>query len=225
MAPFYACASPALRDGRGLNVRHTNSELRSAAAAFARVLATDPASPFDAFSASPENAELQLAVDAAGQEGLGGFTLESSGKADLHHATWPAGFAQGQAGVSSGLQELLTVAAMVCQLPNASSHLNFWSDSAVCVDAIARGWSPAPAINRTLHCLFETCATRSLTVTVAWHTRDSSPSATAADALSRGMFQEAQELLPAIAGGSTHTLRLTDCPAFATKPSSSTMPR
>ena len=47
----------------------------------------------------------------------------------------------------------------------------------------------------------------------------------AADALSRGLFQEAQGLLPAIAGGSTITLRLSDCPAFAIKPSSSTMPR
>ena len=225
MAPFYAYASPALRDGRGRNIRHTNGELRSAAAAFARVLATDPVAPFGAFSASPENAELQLAVDAAGHEGLGGFAFDSSGKASLYHATWPEGFTQGLAGVSSGLQELLTVVAVVCQLPHSGAHLNFWSDSGVCVDAIARGWSPAPAINRTLHYLFESCATRSLTVTVAWHSRDSSPAATAADALSRGLFQEAQGLLPAIAGGSTITLRLSDCPAFAIKPSSSTMPR
>ena len=225
MAPFYAASAPALRDGRGRSPLYPNGALKEAAADFATVLRARPATMFAAFSASPEAANLQFSVDAAGFEGLGGFSLDRDGRAVRYHSQWPDGFSQGDPGVSSGLQEMLTVATLVHQHETDGDHLNFWTDSAVCVDAIARGSSATPPLNRTLDFLLFTCASRSLTVTVAWHFRDTSPSATAADALSRGRHEEASVLLPAIAAGSIQTLRCSDCPAFEIKPNSSTMRR
>ena len=63
--------------------------------------------------------------------------------------------------------------------------MHAWTDSSVCVDAIARGRSPAPALNRavwrllshTHRHLLSLCADRSLILTVSWHRRSSSPTA------------------------------------------------
>ena len=222
---LYKLSAPALRDGHGGAVRHPSPELRSTAKLFADCLDSDPTCPFSAFNAEPATANVFYSVDAAGMVGLGGFSLPNGpggGPASAYFAEWPPGFTQGSPGVSSGLQETLTVAALVDQHEGDNQHLHFWSDSSVAVDAIARGRSDSPALNRTLAFLLSVCATRSLTVTVSWHRRGNNPTALCADALSRGLWVQAEELFPPIAGASRRRIYTETCRAFATPPSSTT---
>ena len=227
---MYAYSAPALREGRGGAVHHPNTELKGTAKVFADCIESNPTARFSSFNAEPADADVIFSVDAAGQDGMGGFELpnqphNAAEPPKAYHAPWPPGFAQGNDGVSSGLQETLTIAALAHHHPVAGQHLHFWSDSAVAVDATGRGRSDSPALNRTLALLFATCAARSLTITVAWHRRGNNGAALAADALSRGLFDQAEALFPAIAGASRMTFSTQDCPVFATKPNVTTTAR
>ena len=221
--PFYSSFTPALRDGR--RWCSPSREMRRAAAVYCKAIKKNPHTPFDAFSAVPSNADIQFSVDAAGREGLGGFLFDKDVGATpaMIHAQWPTGFDMDSAGVSSGLQEVLAVAVAVQRFGRRGTHMHGWTDSSVAVDAIAKGRSPSPAINRALWILFSVCAERSLTLTVAWHRRSSSPSATAADALSRGDFDLAEQLIQMLSGASRITLNCTGSRLFGIKPSSTEM--
>ena len=216
--PFYNSFTPALRDGR--RWCSPSREMRRAAGVFSRAIGKDPRTPFSSFSAVPTDADLQFSVDAAGREGMGGFVAGGVAGPAMFHSQWPEGFDMDSLGVSSGLQEVLTVAVAVQRFGKRGNHLHGWTDSSVAVDAIAKGRSPSPALNRALWTLFSLCAERSLTLTVAWHRRSSSPSALAADALSRGDFALATQLIPELSGASKITLNCEGSRLFVIKPSS-----
>ena len=78
------------------------------------------------------------------------------------------------------------------QAPHCES-LAVWSDSSAAVDALAKGRSPNPDINKQLNLLLEAAAANSCLVVVAWHAR-SGPAAQIADLMSHDL----QDRLPTV---------------------------
>jgi len=143
---------------------------------------------------TPYTAETVWSIDAAGVAGCGGFSLA---RGEWFHAPWPIGWNQGEQGMSSALQELVAVAYLV-ERAEPDAQLVVWTDSLAARGALARARSPVPLVNTLLRSILLTCVRRKVFLTLAWHRRETSLSALAADQLSRGDLHAASQLVPAL---------------------------
>ena len=191
---FYASMGPALRDGA--KWMNPSAQMRRDAAAFSVALSRQPQVPFSVFEANPNTSELTCAVDAAGRDGAGGFGLcRASGRTFGFHIDWLEGWTQDDPGVSSGLQELFTIGLVVLMHAINYNSITVWTDSTVATDVVAKGRSKIGVLNHLVRIVLDVCASEGCVLVVAWHGRDSSPTAIAADLLSRNDFQAAQRLV------------------------------
>ena len=191
---FYASMGPALREGT--TWMNPSAQMRRDAAAFSKTLSRQPQVSFSVFEANPNNSELTCAVDAAGRDGAGGLgRCRTSGHTFGFHVHWTEGWTQDDPGVSSGLQELFTIGLVVLMHASNYSSITVWTDSTVATDVVAKGRSEIGILNYIVQIILNICATEGCVLVVAWHGRDSSPTAIAADLLSRNDFQAARQLV------------------------------
>ena len=191
---FYASMGPALRGGA--HWMNPSAQMKRDAASFSRALSRQPQVAFSVFEADPTNSELTCAVDAAGRDGAGGHGLDhASGRTFGFHTPWTPGWTQDDPGVSSGLQELFTIGLVILMHAADFSSITVWTDSTVATDVVAKGRSSIGPLNHIVQIILDVCAEEGCTLVVAWHGRDSSPSAIAADLLSRNDFQAARRLV------------------------------
>jgi hypothetical protein len=93
------------------------------------------------------------------------------------------------------LQELFTIGLAVLMHAIDHNSITVWTDSTVATDVAAKGRSKIGVLNHLVRIVLDVCASEGCVLVVAWHGRDSSPTAIAADLLSRDDFQAAQRLV------------------------------
>jgi len=202
VSALYEATMPALRGGRGRV--YPNRGCRDACNRLAGVIESDPFVSWDALLATPEACTVVFAVDAAGEDGMGGFCLGDNPM--WFHAPWPDAWKE----TSSTLKELraATAAAALGAALSADctddtvTYVLVHTDSRALVGAVNKGRSKSPALNEAVADLLCLCASRGISLVVSWHRRDSSLSALAADALSHCRLQEAARFAPQLLGAS-----------------------
>jgi hypothetical protein len=172
--------------------------MKRAADVFARAIRANPSVAFDTFDAEPSAGDWTFTVDASGRDGGGGATYDQHDQCcGAFHFPWPEGWTMDEEAVSSGLQELATIGVAISISIGHGTRFVVWTDSSAAVNAVARGSSSVPAINRAVQFILEICATHGVVALVCWHRRDSL-SGRVADHLSHGHFSQAGLLDPRI---------------------------
>eukprot|EP00035_Acanthoeca_spectabilis_P019149 m.415743 g.415743 ORF g.415743 m.415743 type:complete len:589 (-) comp16825_c0_seq6:1084-2850(-) len=191
-------AGQAIARRKGFRHVRLSAEARADAKVLRDAIGLGTELPWEALALTPYNTDLTYAVDASGADGCGGFSLDHG---RMFHSPWPKGWRQGDAYMSTGLQELVAVAYLVETIP-AGSSLCVWTDSMVAKGAVGKARSPVPIVNALLRRLLGACGRRRVGLVVAWHGRESSMSAIVADLCSHGRFQEAVSALPQLSAAS-----------------------
>lgn len=159
-------------------------------------------------------------MDASGPDGAGGLLYNShrSRPHQLFHLPWPDGWASGNTGASSTFQELATINLILDSLlREGHKQLTIWTDSGASVDAVARGSSPVPTVNRTVQAILSLTAVHGAVLLLCWHSRESG-AGRAADLLSHGV---AQGIGPVLEPSSTsrRQVRWQDLEIYSKRPS------
>jgi hypothetical protein len=171
---------------------------RNDAGDLADALGATPALQWDDLYLTPHNADVTFAVDASGQDGCGGFSLDTG---EVFHAAWPKGWRQHDLHMSTALQEMVAITFLAQTVPEGT-RLCVWTDSSACKDSFGKARSSTPIVNQLLRALLAACLRRRVHLVVAWHFRDTSISAIAADHCSHGAFQDAAALVPGLSTAS-----------------------
>lgn len=212
---FYARMAPAQRGGD--TSLWPSTAMTQNLATLNTVINNNPRSLFSSFRASPTNAEITFAVDAAGRAGAGGFGTNGTGTTHAFHLQWPPGWSMDEAETSSALQELIAILLTVTTYGHAHRRINIWSDSLPAVLSLSKGFSTCRRPNIVIKEILRQAQELDVVVLVLWHKRSGSPSALAADALSRGLLLQARKLAPCLCTTALKTLQQQDFPIFGTR--------
>ena len=200
VSAIYAVTMPAVRGGRRWVT--PDDDAREACSWLASLIEADPWISFDALVVTPASCTLTFAVDAAGDDGMGGFCLGDSPR--WFHATWPPRWREG----SSTLKELraattaVAVGAVIADSASEVTQVLVHTDSKALVGAVRKGRSSSAPLNAAVADLLALCVSKGVVLVVSWHRRDTSLSALAADALSHGNLQAAARFVPQLSGAS-----------------------
>ena len=149
---------------------------------------------------------MTIPVDAAGDDGMGGFYLGESPR--WFHAPWPARWREG----SSTLKELraattaVAVGAVLADSASEVTQVLVHTDSRACEEGTQFYSVP---LNAAVADLLALCVSKGVVLVVLWHRRDTSVSALAADALAHGNLQAAARFVPQLLGASRMEVPLT----------------